>query len=374
MKKVITMVGTSLYQNVKSEPGSRLYNGWGDLKDKSYEKRKDEYDTIQSIKGAITKRKEWSDNVNTSAEIASIIKIQAELSTPISVYLIATDTIHSCLCAELIKEWFEMSRQENITILPSIHFIPDLQVKNKEKFETNGIVNLIEEINKIAQDGNYWDDCVFNITGGYKAVIPFMTILAQINGCPLYYVFEESEKESYELIKVPQAPISFDLSLFETHWDIFMKLESQPHVLISELPSDFLRSAESCLYKDEKECCLNSLGKMLWANYKKTFFLFYCSDEIFRKIDKLENIKRILSGKFESYIRSKQKTEEKGVHLVYDDGNNGNRIYYFKNNEYIYIYEIFQNENKAKDYINSNLDKNKIMAESKPQKLKLNPK
>lgn len=282
MKKAITMVGTSLYQNAKSKLDCS--NRWDNLKDKSCEERKDKEDTIKSIKEAI--KKGWQGDTNTSAEIASIIKIQAELSTPISVHLIATDTVRSYICAELIKEWFEEHRKESITI-KEICPIPGLQVKDKKTFEDEGMVNLVDKIVKIAK--NDWSNCIFNITGGYKASIPFITILAQIKNSPLYYLFEESEKENYELIKIPQAPLSFDFSAFTDEHCAFDMITGGKKVINLPTECDFTKSLNGtekereetfemlknlmliaeidCSETKDKRIKLSTLGEMLYELY-----------------------------------------------------------------------------------------------------------
>ncbi len=278
------MVGTSLYQNVKNELDDSPCKKWHDLKDKSYKEGENKEHAIKSIKGAI--KEKWSDNANTSAEIASIIKIQAKLSTPISVHLIATDTIHSYLCAELIKEWFAKYPKESITIEEICH-ISGLQVKDKKTFEDEGMVNLVDKIVEIARTD--WANCIFNITGGYKATIPFITILAQIKNSPLYYLFEESEKESYELIKIPQAPISFDFSLFtDEHcafdlitrgkecqnlpieYDFIKSLngtEKEQEETFKKLKNLMLIAERDCPKTKDKRIGLSTLGKMLYDIY-----------------------------------------------------------------------------------------------------------
>ncbi len=369
--KVITTVGTSIYNNINHKLADNINRNWDTLRDNQtpYSLIENRKGTINGIKDAI--KQKWSNDTNTSAEIASLIQIQQELNCSIEVYLIATETIHSHLCAELIQDWFKKFPQENISILPTIKVIQGLQVRDKSLFEKEGIVHLIEELNSIAQNGNYWDDCVFNITGGYKAIIPFMTILAQIKKRPLYYIFEEGDNDKYELIEIPKSPLSFDSSFFDDYWEVFQELESQV-ISRNELQHDFVERAESCLYTIENDCCLNSLGNMLWTDYKSKFFIFYCPDDVWNNIEKQQHIISILSGKFKGYVLSKQKTEKKGDHLVYDDGNNNYRIYYFINDNSIYVYKTFENEEEARKFISTAFkenERNNVLDDSKKRKI-----
>ena len=73
-------------------------------------------------------------------------------------------------------------------------------------------------------------------------------------------------------------------------------------------------------------------------------------DEIFNDILEQNDILSILRRKMEPNLLA-SKTERKGDHDVFDDGNNNNRIYYFIDAGKMYIYKTFQNEEKAQKYI-----------------------
>jgi CRISPR/Cas system-associated protein Csm6 len=79
--------------------------------------------------------------------------------------------------------------------------------------------NLIRLIDEIAQQ--YFDNVVFNISVGFKVKIPYLTIMEQIYGCNIYYIFEETE----ELLRIPPIPISIDEKLFLKYTKEFSKLE-----------------------------------------------------------------------------------------------------------------------------------------------------
>ncbi len=221
--KVITTVGTSIYNNAGYLADS-VHENWKTLSNKftPYSSRNNRTTLINSIKDAI--KKEWLNNPNTSAEIASLIQIQQELKCPIEVYLIATETIHSHLCAELIQDWFEKFAQQHITAKSiQIKVITSLLVSTKVIFKT-GLLNLFKVIDEeiVIKDKNnkrQWNKIAFNITGGYKAIIPHLTIMAQIYRCPIYYVFDENREDDlkYELIKIPALPINFDWLVSEIY-------------------------------------------------------------------------------------------------------------------------------------------------------------
>ena len=61
----------------------------------------------------------------------------------------------------------------------------------------------------------------------------------------------------------------------------------------------------------------------------------------------------------------------KNGHLVFDDGNNQNRIFYFEEDSNICIYKVFTDHSKYESYLNSSsqLDKDKIKKESKSRRV-----
>ena len=354
MKKIITTVGTSIFNNCLKFEVPDIKFHYNHLKDKDYDQWEENKD--DQIKILCHKVNDWAkDKNNASAEIASLLKIQEELKEKVEIHLICTETIFSRLAGECIQKWF--GGKNDFEIKEPI-VVKDLQVKNRKKFEKNGLTNLINEIEKIGQNGSYWDDCILNITGGYKGTIPFLTILGQVNMIPIYYIFEENETDKYELIKMPNAPIDYKREIFERYWDEFRKIETGEVVEKNNLKNDFLVECSSCLTEAEDYIELNALGKILWNNYSKSFFLFYSTDDIFNEIEKQPDITRILKGKFKEFITTKNKTEKKQDHLVYDDGNNNNRIYYFEDSGKIFIYKTFESEEKAKAYISTAFKEN----------------
>lgn len=81
--------------------------------------------------------------------------------------------------------------------------------------------NLIKRVEEISE--GYYKNVLFNISGGYKVTIPYLTVMAQINSCDMYYIFEEHD----ELIKIPSVPIVIDDEIFSNHYNKFKELEKE---------------------------------------------------------------------------------------------------------------------------------------------------
>ncbi len=230
--KVITLVGTSIFENFfeshQSSGAKPLYKRI--KKDNpSFESWSKWEKKLSPFKIEI---KKWAkDKSDASAEIKSFLKIKEELNEDkLTIYLLATDTVLSPLAAEIIKEWFEGKEGFEIYFEKEYgkDIIKNLQVKNSKDFEEQGLMNLFERIEKIIDKP---ENTIFNITGGYKAVVPFLTFYAQIYKVPACYIFEDEK----ELLWLPQLPIEVDFELVEENFLAFEAIK--PEKSMKNLPS-----------------------------------------------------------------------------------------------------------------------------------------
>lgn len=362
---VISTVGTSVITNIvnkirtsEKKEEKELVNLYDTLSKRDYkdkEKYKDEYNFLKNF---ISKKVKFEPRA--SAEIKSIIFLKQKYEN-IKFIPICTDTLLSPLSAEIINDIFEKNDIE----VQSPLIIEDLQVRDYQRFK-EGLKNLLIKLDSFSYEGKFYDT-ILNITGGFKGVIPYMTIYGQINNLPIFYIFEHTD----ELIEIPQLPLSIDYNIFEKHWKKFYKLDIEGIVKKREFDKFFLNQYENILEIVDDMVSFNPLGQILWNKYKKENFIFYTTEEIIEKIQNLENIKNILKTKFRDNYE--YKTEDKNGHLVYDDGNNANRIFYFKDGNQFYIYEVFEDHDKYERYLNRNkFDENfkeKFKKETKLYKL-----
>ncbi|GAB5047026.1 putative CRISPR-associated protein [Thermodesulfovibrio sp. TK110] len=270
--KVVTMVGTSIFENFfENNDNSTVRNYYEDLKNK----RENEYarneTKINAIKKAITNwiNKE-KEKFNISAEIKSLTKISEELNEYLEVYLLASDTVLSRIGGEILQEWIPniVSKCE----IKKLEVIKDLQIWNRKDFN-KGMSELIGKIYKISNE--YWDNVIINITGGYKATIPYLTILAQVNQCPIYYIFEDTDA----IIEIPHIPIDIKWEIFEKYKHFFYKLEREGIIEFKDVNNKDYQEVKSILEHADSLFSLNPLGVTLWERYKRKFDLFYVSKE-----------------------------------------------------------------------------------------------
>jgi hypothetical protein len=192
----------------------------------------------------------------------------------------------------------------------------------------------------------------------------------------LKYVFEDTNA----VIDIPPVPLSINTRLFEQYQTEFSLIEQEP--IKQSKHWQFCQDAKSCLqFEPTGEVLLSSIGTMLWEKYKNQFFTFYCPDDVWAEIQEQDDIKRIIAVKFYDEGQRNSKTEHKiygqkgkpkySEHLVFDDGNNNNRIYYFYDNPRVYVYKTFQNEEKAKDYIQEQVSHDEIKRTSGMRRIRL---
>jgi len=195
MKTVVTPIGTSLITNYidefLAEKENRDINEnvravYNDIRNnKNIEK--DDLDSIENNLEVYLK-----DYSNSCAERKSIEAIK-RVENDIKIILIISETQISKYLGKIFKNYFG----ENCEIKE----IEGLQIDDKERFENKGLHNFIEFFKTLDKK-----NLIFNITAGYKAFIPYLTIIGQIYSIPIKYIFENSDS----LISIPELPTGFD--------------------------------------------------------------------------------------------------------------------------------------------------------------------
>ena len=362
MIRVITTVGTSLFSNYL-DANKDIEIHYKNIKEKPFKEYHNLQARIKQVKARVTP---WAaNNIEASAEIKSLWKIYEFLKQPLDVYLIATDTVVSALAAEIIKARFD--GEPDFTVhFKDADIITGLQVKDYQLFVRNGLPNLVYRIGEIT--ANHYGEAIFNIAGGYKGVIPYMTVMALVNNWSIYYIFEESQT----VIEIPRAPIKIDYDVFEKYSREVNMLEEGIEKYNHIRSKSFLEFTElekmGLVEAIDDIAFLSPLGVIFHEKYRQRFFDFYCNDEVWEEIQNQKDIQRIITEKFANKAARENKTETKGMHMVFDDGDNQNRIYYFKHGGSIYIYKTFQNEEAARKFIDSTLNKEEVMKKAKKRK------
>ncbi|HWP91859.1 MAG TPA: putative CRISPR-associated protein [Thermodesulfobacteriota bacterium] len=265
-KMVLTTVGTSLiYHLVEKKTNLKNYaDGIEGKPSKELDNYRREYDVLK--KESLSHLKSLNLDKSTdldksSAEIKSLLKLGIGNSDV--VYLFATETIDGKLCAEVLKDFIE----EEFGCDVKLEEINGLQVSNPELFKKTGVRNYIDKATKIIENHHY--QLILNTTGGFKAVVPYTTLLGMLFQIPVFYIFEETQS----LIELPPLPLEYNFKIIEELKDKFYRID-----LETSIPYDEFRKGiddekyKQCIALIEEEkgyVTLSAIGIAIWEKYKE---------------------------------------------------------------------------------------------------------
>ena len=236
-KTIITTVGTSLITNYseklrkENQQDNDYQDAYDNLKELPFFEHNLDERKVTKVLERVTTIKTKLGNFSNCAEISSIVAIEKELKITdkkdLTIHLLCTDTILSALCAEVIAKYLQDKGftvkfekvEENETIISKIkdsdfsskYIIKDLRVDSKGNYE-KGFMNLIEELDNLKLTKND----ILNITGGYKAIIPILTLYGQLREIPLKYLYNDSELDKQnDLVTVGNLPFGLDWAVVE---------------------------------------------------------------------------------------------------------------------------------------------------------------
>ena len=159
---------------------------------------------------------------HASAELNSLYKLGVNEED--HVILISSDNLQGRVCAEMIKECLALRfdlLEQNI----EIKRIEGLQVHNEQILREVGLKNLVRTllIYLAGDQYRYSYEIILNPTGGFKGIVPFLTILGMLYGRKTIYLFEFST----QLVTLPPLPFSFDLDIYNRVRDALLYLEQE---------------------------------------------------------------------------------------------------------------------------------------------------
>jgi len=355
MKFVMTPVGTSLFDNFQdaSHSGVHLQADREQLQDVSA----DEWERYQGTVSLILDNRslhQWIRGTEAaSAETESAAKIADRIGEPVEVRLLSSDTVVSRLAATLIAEHAEVEGVEAFRFRPEYDVITGLQVKDASTFETTGLRGLVDRLDTLIVDHHSAAHSSINITGGYKATLPYLSLMGQVYGVPMYYKFEGSD----ELLEIPKTPLDADWALIDRYESAFAALAdtvTDVEGFYEQYP-DLRRKAPGMIHEEEGVLAgLSPLGSVLWNRYCRKREVYHAPEKVVETIREQPHIQRILATKFDALRQGAQskKVKEEGSHTtVFKDGNNPYRIYFFRDDGEVYIYQTFEDHDAHERYL-----------------------
>ncbi len=199
-KLIITTVGTSIISEGIYDKRKYGHEIQELLKGTKSENIGNYNDLLKSSKNALL-RIILNDHIsinNLSAELASlkVFKNSKGIDKEDIIVLFATDTEDGKFCAQVVYEVLRQIEfcnnilQRTITGFKIKETITEKNIAND--FKVLGLQNFKKEVEDILKLNDI-NEKYFNITGGFKAIIPFSTILAFEKKMVLIYLYETSK-------------------------------------------------------------------------------------------------------------------------------------------------------------------------------------
>jgi putative CRISPR-associated protein (TIGR02619 family) len=155
------------------------------------------------------------------------------------VALLHSETEDGRVCAEEAAAAITAHMGVQAQALP----VAGLQVDDAARFRRVGIQNLFGIIAALHRESG---DAVLNATGGFKSVVPYITLYGLLYRLPVVYVFERSST----LIELPPAAIGFDHELIARAGAALLRLREEGAMA----REDFFRLIPGLAFADRAAC------------------------------------------------------------------------------------------------------------------------
>ncbi|WP_347246006.1 putative CRISPR-associated protein [Thermogutta sp.] len=193
MRRVICTTGTSILTNQKRSAGNQeLPPGAQNLKQ-----------WLKQFKTTFSDREQFLSKL--CAETHSLLRLGLERSD--QVVLLHTETSDGRVAAEAVRDVI----RDEFGVDVWLREVEGLQVSDATRFRRVGLHKLFEILRKESVEWQQEapeerEEVILNATGGFKAVVPYLTLFGVIHRLDVVYIFEQSNS----LIRLPPLPIHFD--------------------------------------------------------------------------------------------------------------------------------------------------------------------
>ena len=291
--------------------------------------------------------------VQASAESHSLFRMEKDPSVRMDpnavIHLLHSGTDEGRVCAEALKKLIEAKFERTATT----HEVEGLQVTDRNAFRRQGINSLFNELDKIATPciAAGTRDIALNVTGGFKAVVPYATLFGLIYRIPVVYIFERSKS----LIVLPPAPINFDFERIGQAAEAIEEL-AKAGAMARQSFYDKIKPRpgaieegwfDSLLEEEDSLVTLSAFGFLAYRVIQTPeihLLLSPSAATAYRKatgtaLAEFDSIRRGLGN---ALIRESKLHPFNGTDLkVYKPGNTGSRAAYFEDGENVCVCELW---------------------------------
>lgn len=287
-----------------------------------------------------------------SAETKSLHALNATAQD--AIILLHTDTDDGKICAEVVAEVIT----KEMSIIPQLKRIAGLQVKDDVAFRKRGIDQLFSVLKELTAGKEYGKDeeVILNITGGFKSVVPYVTLFGLLRRFDVAYIFEGSSK----LIRMPPLPVQYDFERIGQAMEAIRRLRASGvmkkddfFALIPDLDFHDRRWYECLLEDDGDSVTLSVIADHLLGirdEERLTVMLHpHARDAIDRGSGSInrEQFLFILERVSDALWRDSKRHIFKGTDLeVYKPGNTSQRLAGFTQGRVFYACELYGDHNE----------------------------
>jgi len=291
-----------------------------------------------------------SDELNkSSAEVKSLKMIfkRRETTKGDTIHLLCSGTPDGTLTGRILKDFLP----NVLDCVTKLHFIKGLQVNSGRNFVREGIKEFIGKVYSLlkneCQTSTY--DVIFNHTGGFKSVVPYLTLIGMLEGISTYYIYEFSN----DLIHLMPIPISFEESTVKEALPVLAKMEEESGLSDKEIKSILNYDRDLSLHpvfpflqeqlaEDGEGYLPSGLGFIVWERFKylqstpiylskKAYQTYHSVDKSTRKqfqhiLEKLREPKlrkshlHSIGNKTDCLCHKPGNTDERAFYFVDEDG------------------------------------------------------
>jgi putative CRISPR-associated protein (TIGR02619 family) len=169
--------------------------------------------------------------IRASAELNALVR--SDCGEQDQVVYLASETEDGPLCAERLVA---LTRSELGSRARSV-IVEGLQVRDSLRFRRIGVRNLFDQIDRLRKETTE-AAIELNATGGFKGMVPYLTLYGMFHDLPVSYIFEQSNT----LIRLPRIPLAFDWGRLAPAAKAVFKLGIDwlpEHELHALLPADY---------------------------------------------------------------------------------------------------------------------------------------
>ena len=282
-----------------------------------------------------------------------------------TIHLLHTETEDGEVCAKALKK---LLTDKKLCKTVTLHQVSGLQVTDRDEFRGEGINSLFSVLDELsAKAVKFGDrDIALNITGGFKAVVPYVTLFGLLYRIPVVYIFEHSNA----LITLPPAAINFDFDRMAQAAEAIDLIAKE-----GELPrADFFKHIDprpaheeedwfdSLLEEEGDRVTLSAFGHLAYRVISQTSQNISLSSNAraaYKKADGdvLRRFQEMLKKATNPLMRKHKRHSFNGTDLaVFKPGNTSERMAYFVERDEVHVCELYQHDEYVKDLPGKNRD------------------